>query len=76
MLLLIALPFVAQCLFCVAFVARVYAWYRQIADGSTLRFPFFVKLPNIHPSAPHRLQTRTPFSACHLWLPPHCVFHP
>jgi len=26
---------------------RVHGWYRQIADGSTLRFLFFVKLPTI-----------------------------
>ena len=26
---------------------RVYGWYRQNADGSTLRFLFFVKLPTI-----------------------------
>ena len=31
---------------------RVCSWYRQIADGSTLRFLFFVRLPNIN--HPHR----------------------
>ena len=76
MLLLIAIAFHGSKFVCVSVMPRVCSWYRQNADGSTLRFPFFVKLPNIHPSAPHRLQTRTPFNACHLWLPPHRVVQP
>jgi hypothetical protein len=72
----IVLPFMAQSLFRVSVMPRVCSWYRQIADGSTLRFMFFGKLSKTHPSAPHRLQACTPFMRCHLWLPPHRVDHP
>jgi hypothetical protein len=39
-------------------------------------FFIFRQIADDYPSAPHRLQTRTPFNARHLWLPPHRVDHP